>query len=226
MFSRLERQRVQLCQPAASAPPFPPPFIAWETECRWRTRMKETPLEYRDRLLSLVAPDDAWRVLESTSTRLRRAVTGRTLAELTWKPEPHRWSVAQILAHLSDTETVGAWRFRSLLGENGIALQAFDQDRWADAFRYEAADPFDSLELFAVTRAGTLRLLRRIDPALMNNFGVHAERGNESVSHFDPSLCRPRSEPSGADRSPAGRKARAGVPHGSRGSGVRATRDP
>lgn len=144
--------------------------------------MNETPLEYRDRLLSLVGADHAWHVLESTPTRIRRAITGRTLEDLAWKPEPHRWSVAQILAHLSDTELVGAWRFRSVLGEDGVPLQAFDQNRWAEAFRYEAADPFDSLELFAITRAGTLRLLRRIDPALMNNYGMHAERGQESAS--------------------------------------------
>lgn len=146
--------------------------------------MKETPLEYRDRLLALVGADDVWHVLESTPTRIRRAITGRTLEDLAWKPEPHRWSVAQILAHLSDTELVGAWRFRSVLGENGVAVQAFDQNRWAEAFRYEAADPFDSLELFAATRAGTLRLLRRIDPALMNNYGIHAERGQESVNQL------------------------------------------
>ncbi len=146
--------------------------------------MQETPLEYRDRLIALLGSRDPWDVLETTPMVLRRAVVGRTLEQLAWKPDPKRWSVTELLAHLSDTETVGAWRFRSVLAQNAIPLQPFDQDRWAEAFRYEAADPFESLELFATTRAGTLRVLRRIDPALMANHGVHGERGEESVKHL------------------------------------------
>jgi tRNA-binding protein len=146
--------------------------------------MLETPLQYRDRMLSLLGPRDPWEVLETTPMIIRRMVTGRTLEQLAWKPEPTRWSVTQILAHLSDTETVGAWRFRSAIAHNGVALQPFDQDQWAGAFRYEQADPFESLALFAVTRAGTLRVLRRIDPALMDNYGIHGERGKESVRHL------------------------------------------
>lgn len=146
--------------------------------------MQETPLQYRDRLLALLGSRDPWEVLETTPMVIRRAVVGRTLQQLSWTPEPKRWSVTQILAHLSDTELVGAWRFRSVLAHNAVALQPFDQDRWAEAFRYEAADPFESLQLFATTRAGTLRVLRRVDPALMDHYGVHGERGEESIRHL------------------------------------------
>jgi hypothetical protein len=146
--------------------------------------MQETPLRYRDRILSLLGSRDPWDILETTPAVIRRLVTGRTPEQLAWKPEPTRWSVTQILAHLSDTETVGAWRFRSVIAQNGVALQPFDQDQWARAFRYEQADPFESLQLFAVTRGGTLRVLRRIDPSLMDNYGIHGERGEESVRHL------------------------------------------
>lgn len=146
--------------------------------------MNETPLQYRDRLLSLVASRDPWQVLETTPAVIRRSIAGRTLEDLAWTPDPARWSVGQILAHLSDTELVGAWRFRSVLAENAVALQPFDQNRWSDAFKYGAADPFESLESFAATRAATLRVLRRIDPALMDNYGMHGERGQETVKHL------------------------------------------
>jgi DinB superfamily len=146
--------------------------------------MQEMPLQYRDRLLSLLGSCDPWEVLQTTPMVIRRSVVGRTLEELAWTPDPKRWSVTQILAHLSDTETVGAWRFRSVLAQNAVALQSFDQNQWAHVFRYENADPFESLELFAVTRAGTLRVLRRIDPALMDHYGIHGERGEETVRHL------------------------------------------
>ena len=89
-----------------------------------------------------------------------------------------------VLRALFDPEIVGAWRIRSVLASNGAALQPYDQDRWAATFRYAAADPFESIDLFRAVRANTLSLLRRVDSALYENYGVHGERGRETVSHI------------------------------------------
>jgi hypothetical protein len=141
-------------------------------------------LAYRDRILSYVGERDPLTVLASSAQRLRELVDGRTAAELARSPEPGRWSVVQILAHLADAEVVGAWRFRSVLGQDGIPLQPFDQNIWADAFRYADADPFESLDIFEMNRRGTLSLLRRVDSSLFKNYGMHGERGKESVEHL------------------------------------------
>jgi tRNA-binding EMAP/Myf-like protein len=143
----------------------------------------ETPLEYRDRLLSLVE-GDAWSTLESTASRLRSLVLGRPLDVLKRQPAPGRWSVAEILAHLADAEIVAAWRFRTVLATDGVPLQAFDQDTWASAFKYAEADPVLSLELFDALRRGTVALLRRVDRGRYRHAGQHAERGPESVEHL------------------------------------------
>jgi hypothetical protein len=90
----------------------------------------------------------------------------------------------QILAHLADAEIVGAWRFRSVLAADGVPLQAYDQNAWANAFRYADTDPVASLQLFEVNRAATLLLLRRVDPSLHANHGLHAERGKETIEHL------------------------------------------
>jgi len=144
----------------------------------------ETVEQYVDRILSYVGTDDPWTVVASTPARLQAAVAGRPRAQLEAKPAPDRWSVVEILAHLADAEIVGAWRIRSVLASNGAALQPYDQDRWAATFRYAAADPFESIDLFRAVRANTLSLLRRVDSALYENYGVHGERGRETVSHI------------------------------------------
>ena len=144
----------------------------------------ETPQQYTERLLSNVAGQDPWTVLESSASRLRSLVLGRPLEVLARRPAPGRWSVIEILAHLADAEIVGAWRFRTVLASNGVPLQAYDQNVWAGAFNYADADPALSLELFDVTRRGTLALLRRVDQALYDNARMHAERGPESVHHL------------------------------------------
>lgn len=144
----------------------------------------ETPQAYIQRLLSYVGTDDPWAILSTTAPRLRELIAGRTVDELSRTPDPARWSIVQILAHLADAEIVGAWRFRSVLASNGIPLQAFDQNVWADAFRYERVDPFESLELFQVNRSALLSLLRRVDRSRFAHYGMHAERGKESIEHL------------------------------------------
>lgn len=144
----------------------------------------ETPQQYIDRILSNVGDADPWSILSSTPSRLRQLVSGRTADDLSRKPAPGRWSVGEILAHLADAELVGGWRFRSILASNAMTLQPFDQDRWAEVFKYETAPANESLDLFEMSRRGNLRLLRSVDPALLDNYGMHEERGRESVAHL------------------------------------------
>ena len=144
----------------------------------------ETPVHYIARILSNVGPNDPWVVLATTARRLRELVAGRSVDELSRSADPSKWSVRQILAHLADAEIVAAWRFRSIMAADGVPLQPFDQDSWADTFRYAEADPFESLQLFEVTRAALLSLLRRVDRKLYANHGMHAERGQESIEHL------------------------------------------
>jgi methionine--tRNA ligase beta chain len=146
--------------------------------------MIETVEKYVDRILSYVGSDDPWVVVASTPSRLQAAVAGRPRTQLEAKPAPDRWSVVEILAHLADAEIVGAWRIRSVLANSGTALQPYDQDRWAATFRYASADPFESIDLFRAARTSTLSLLRRVDPSLHDNYGVHGERGRETVAHI------------------------------------------
>ena len=35
---------------------------------------------------------------------------------------------------MADTEIVGGWRIRLILGTNGAPIQAFDQDTWVSGF--------------------------------------------------------------------------------------------
>ena len=48
----------------------------------------------------------------------------------------------------------------------------------------KSLDPFESIGLFETVRSSTLSLLRRVDPALHANYGMHAERGKESIEHL------------------------------------------
>jgi tRNA-binding EMAP/Myf-like protein len=143
--------------------------------------MRETFAEYQARLLALAEGVDPFEVLTSTARRIGSLIAGREAADLQWSPEPGRWSIAQILSHLSDSEIVFGYRVRMILASPGTAIQAYDQDRWCDSQQAERSDACASLGLFAALRAANVDLLRRLTAEERGRSGIHAERGEESI---------------------------------------------
>jgi hypothetical protein len=146
--------------------------------------MAETPQQYTQRILSYSEAGDAEQLLESAPQKLASLLAGKSKDQLTPRPSLGKWSPSEIAAHLSDTEIAVAWRIRQILGTNGIAVQAFDQDAWANTFDYAHRDPSTSIELFRVLRAANVALLRSVPNKLLDNYGMHAERGQESIAHM------------------------------------------
>jgi len=141
----------------------------------------ETFQEYSARLMSYSADKDPLGVLASTPARIGALIAGRSAEDLRWSTSPTRWSIAQIVTHLSDAEVVGAYRFRLILAEPATPVQAYDQNAWAREMRYEARDPHASLALFAALRRSLVGLLRGLGDAELERYGMHAERGKESI---------------------------------------------
>lgn len=146
--------------------------------------MQETAEQYIHRILGYVEGQDAIKVQRSTAGKLKKAMAGLTPAQVKWRPEPAKWSIAEVLAHLADVEIVASWRMRSVIGENGTTIQPFDQDAWASVFSYQSRDPKRSLEVFTLLRENNLAMLGEIAPEMWDNYGMHLERGRESIAHL------------------------------------------
>jgi hypothetical protein len=146
--------------------------------------MSETAQQYIARILSNSAGQDGLTVLAATPARLKALLDATPRERWTTRPEPQRWSAGEVLAHLADAEIVAGWRIRSILATDAAPLQPFDQDEWAAAFRYDVADPAESLALFSAARESLLSLLKRVDPARREHHGLHAERGKETIAHL------------------------------------------
>ena len=146
--------------------------------------MQETAEQYIGRILGYVKGQDAIKVQRTTAGKLKKLTAGLTPTQLKWRPEPAKWSIAEIIAHLADAEIVASWRMRSVVGENGITIQPFDQDAWASVFSYRNRDTKRSLEVFRVLRENNLAMLKEIAPETWDNYGMHLERGQESIAHL------------------------------------------
>jgi hypothetical protein len=146
--------------------------------------MNETPQEYTQRILGYVEGEESLAVLAATPGKLDRLISGVSAAKLCERPAPERWSVSEIVAHLADGEIVGAFRMRLILGSPGTPIAAFDQDQWVISGHYDKRDPHQSAEQFRVLREGNLALLRSLDAEQWTHYGVHSERGHETIERI------------------------------------------
>jgi uncharacterized damage-inducible protein DinB len=146
--------------------------------------MKETPQEYTKRIRGYVDSKDPLKIQKSTAKKLQKLIKPLSKKQMKRCPGPGQWSIAEILAHLSDAEVVGSWRLRVILGNSGLPIQAYDQEVWAKTFNYAERDPKESLRVFRVLRDNNLELLKGIPRELWENHGMHAERGKETISRI------------------------------------------
>ena len=145
--------------------------------------MQETVQEYTQRLLSYGEGKDPLRLQQAAPKKLALLLKGKTGKQLMRRPGPDKWSVAEIVAHLADAELAISWRIRQILSNNAVPIQAYDQDRWAKTFDYAHRDPRQSLASFRSLREANVALLKSVPRKLWDNYGVHEERGHESISH-------------------------------------------
>jgi DinB superfamily len=144
--------------------------------------MHETPQEYSKRILGNLDGKEPLTVLKDTPARLAELTRGRPASELARNTAPGKWSVAEILAHLADVEMVIGYRIRMILSKPGTAIQAFDQDEWAKLSQYAGIPVEQSLERHRVQRQSNLTLLKALRPEQWAHYGIHSERGKETVS--------------------------------------------
>lgn len=141
----------------------------------------ETIDEYKERILSLQAGADPLVLQAKAPDVLTALVKDLSAEQVDQRPAPGKWCIREIVAHLADDELVGAYRIRLILSAPGTAIQAFDQDVWARTGRYSTSDITDSLVLYRTLRFANLKLLQSLSAQEWDMFGVHAERGLESV---------------------------------------------
>jgi hypothetical protein len=143
--------------------------------------MTETAQQYTQRILGYVEGQQPLAVQAATATTLDRLIAGVSIERLRARPAPGKWSVSEILAHLADGEIVGAFRMRFILGAPGAPIVAYDQDEWVTSGHYDQRDPRKSVEQFRVLREANLALLESLAPEQWQHYGVHSERGQESI---------------------------------------------
>jgi hypothetical protein len=112
---------------------------------------------------------------------LATVLTGAAGEEVDFAPEPGKWTIRQIMAHLADSELVGAHRLRLVIAEDNPTLTAFDQDAWTRNLDYSRRKPTQSLDTFRRLRAENYELLKGVPEGGFDRIGAHTENGAMSL---------------------------------------------
>lgn len=137
--------------------------------------------EYVRAMTGLTGSEDPLDILPRLVANVRAAIDGLGDAQLRTPEKEGKWSMRDVVRHLTDGEIVFAWRYRMILAHDRPPISGYDQDLWVA--RLDRDDDIEVIlgELEAL-RTMNLRLLRRQPPESWERVGIHAERGPESLA--------------------------------------------
>jgi len=127
-----------------------------------------------------VTPEERQQAIEAYAAgwdEVVRSLEGFPESKLTARPIAGKWSAAEIVHHLADSEMTSALRLRQLLAEDRPVIWAYDQERYAERLRYTERDLAPALEALRAARATTTQLLQTMSDEDWAREGWHTESG-------------------------------------------------
>ena len=117
--------------------------------------------------------------LDSAPAVLAQLVAGVT----NWdrRPDPDRFTLREMVAHLADWDSVFLGRLTQTRDEENATLHGLDEGQVALDNDYAHADPHECLARYAAGRKQTVAFLRGLAPEQWGRNGTHTEVGPISM---------------------------------------------
>ncbi|HUO97675.1 MAG TPA: DinB family protein [Rhizomicrobium sp.] len=121
--------------------------------------------------------------LEVTPDLLRNLMCELSEEDARWKPAPDRFSIAEVLAHLSHSEG-HCYRARldRFVAEDRPEFEPDDAQMYLD--QYRGADPEDAFDHFEDQRETNVEFLRSLPPEMGSRVAVHKAAGEITLSEM------------------------------------------
>ena len=130
---------------------------------------------YYSKYIDRVPDGDLLRTLEDQARATQALIAGLSEAKALHRYAPGKWSVKEVIGHITDTERVYSYRALRFARGDTIALPGFDENAWVPAGNFDGRSLKDlGAELDAVRRA-TIALLRGFDAATLARRGTASD---------------------------------------------------
>ncbi len=113
-----------------------------------------------------------------------RSLEGFPADSLTAHPIQGKWSAAEIVHHLADSETTSGLRLRRLLVEDHPLIQGYDQDAYAGRLNYNNREMAPALDAFRSARDTTAQLFEFMSDQDWQREGTHSESGSYTAEDW------------------------------------------
>lgn len=130
-------------------------------------------LDYYERYISLVPEDVAIaEILTTQRDEFLGMYRGVSEEQSAFRYAPEKWSIKQVLGHLSDTERVFSFRGLSVSRGEKNPLPSFEQDEYMAGSNFDDR-PFAAIvDEFAAVRSATILLYAGMSDAMLRRTGI------------------------------------------------------
>ena len=135
---------------------------------------------YYKTYISLVPDADIVTTLEKQLQETSALLNARSEADGEFRYAPGKWSVKEVLGHLTDSERVFAYRVLRIARNDKTPLAGFEQDDYVQYGSFAQRPLADLIEEYISVRKATLSLLRGLDETAWARRGV-ANKNEVSV---------------------------------------------
>jgi hypothetical protein len=97
------------------------------------------------------------------------------------------WSSRQVIHHCADSEAQSFARLKRLIAEPGSAIQGWGKN---PTLGYTVLPVQTSIEVFKAVRAGSLEIIKRLEPEQLKNVCIHSEKGEFSLQQWVTAYTR------------------------------------
>jgi len=122
--------------------------------------------------IAAVAGTDVRALLKRQCTELEAACAALSDDDARFRYAPQKWSIKEVIGHLSDAERVFAYRALRIARGDATPLSGFDENAYVAVAGFDRRPLAELLREFRQVRAATIALLDPVEPEAWTRRGV------------------------------------------------------
>ncbi len=127
---------------------------------------------FYEKYVSLIPGDDIIGALEAQRVQMSQLLAARSEREGNFRYGPDKWSVKEVIGHVSDAERIFSYRLLRIARGDATPLASFEQDNYIATGAFGDRTLGDMAAELAAVRAATMALVQSLPPEAWTRLGT------------------------------------------------------